>query len=377
MSTPPSPEHHDATAERRPERLTTLPIGEVLVGDVRDQLRRLPDASVDCVVTSPPYFRLRNYQHAGQLGLEATVTEWVTNLADAFDDLARVLTPAATVWLNVGDSYSRHSSAGAPPKSLVLAPERLIVELGERGWLVRNKVVWAKTNPMPTSVRDRLACTWEPIYLLSRTGDYHFNLDAIRIPHRSTATKRTTRPERAPRVVPEWQGPLAGKNDGLDRMKADGRPGHPQGKNPGDVWDIATSSHRGAHFATFPEALVERPILAGCPAKVCTHCGAPWRQVAGRMIGHLAVTGEISATCSCGTAWRRGVVLDPFIGSGTTAVVAERLDRDWIGIDINAEFAAMTRHRVSSARIRPGQQRPSRTSVPQPLNEGGDEVLAA
>lgn len=374
MSTP-SPEHHEAVTERwRPERLTTLPLGEVLVGDVRDQLRRLPDASVDCVVTSPPYFRLRNYQRAGQLGLEATVTAWVANLADMFDDLARVLTPSATVWLNVGDSYSRHPSAGSPPKSLVLAPERLIVELGERGWLVRNKVVWAKTNPMPTSVRDRLACTWEPIYLLTRTGDYHFNLDGIRIPHRSTGTKRTVRPERAPRVVPEWQGPLAGKNDGLDRMKADGRPGHPLGKNPGDVWDIATSSHRGAHFATFPEALVERPILAGCPAKVCTRCGAPWREVAGPIIGHLAVTGELRSTCRCGTAWRRGVVLDPFIGSGTTAVVAERLQRDWIGIDINADFAAMTRQRVTATRTR---QRTSRGTRQQRLDEGGDEVLAA
>jgi DNA modification methylase len=366
MSTPHQPERHPTT-QNQSERLSSLPVREVLVGDVRDQLRRLPPASVDCVVTSPPYFRLRNYQHAGQLGLETTVSDWVTNLADVFDDLARVLTSAGTVWLNVGDSYSRHIDAGAPPKSLVLAPERLIVELGERGWLVRNKVIWAKTNPMPTSVRDRLACTWEPVYLLTRTGAYHFNLDAIRIPHRSSGSKRTARPGRSPRVVPEWQGPLAGKNDGLDRIKADGRPGHPLGKNPGDVWDIATSSHRGAHFATFPTALVERPILAGCPAKVCIACGAPWRHVAARIVGQLAVTGKLTASCTCGAPWRRGVVLDPFIGSGTTAVVAEELGRDWVGIDINADFAAMARTRVERARR-------SRRSGP---SEGGGEVLAA
>jgi DNA modification methylase len=133
-------------------------------------------------------------------------------------------------------------------------------------------------------------------------------------------------------------------------MKADGRPGHPLGKNPGDVWDIATSSYRGAHFATYPETLVERPILAGCPPKVCVGCGAPWRRVAARIVGHLAVAGEMESSCRCGVRWRRGVVLDPFIGSGTTAVVAERLNRDWIGIDINADFAEMTRQRVTAAR---------------------------
>lgn len=352
MTTPQHQPERPTPETAVPERRSRLPVGEVLGGDVRHHLRRLPAASVDCVVTSPPYFRLRNYQHVDQFGLEATVSDWVSNLADVLDDLARVLTPAGSVWLNVGDSYSRHTSAGAPPKSLVLAPERLVVELGARGWIVRNKIIWAKTNPMPTSVADRLACTWEPIYLLTRTATYHFDLDAIRVPHRSTGSKRTVRPERAPRVVPQWQGPLAGKNDGLDRMKADGRPGHRLGKNPGDLWSVATSSHRGAHFATFPETLVERPIRAGCPQKVCATCGAPWRHVAGRIVGHLAVTGELTPACGCGTAWRRGVVLDPFIGSGTTAVVAERLGRDWVGIDINAEFAEMTRQRVATARTK-------------------------
>jgi DNA modification methylase len=233
---------------------------------------------------------------------------------------------------------------------LVLAPERLVVELGARGWTVRNKIVWAKTNPMPSSVTDRLACTWEPIYLLTRSARYNFDLDSIRVPHRSTRTPKTRRPEPRPRVVPEWQGPLAGKNDGLDRMKADGRPGHRLGKNPGDVWSVATSSFRGAHFATFPEALVERPILAGCPAKVCQVCGMSWRRVVSRAIGHLALIQELRATCGCGAPWRRGVVLDPFIGSGTTALVAERLGRDWIGIDINRDFAQLSRSRIIRAR---------------------------
>lgn len=206
---------------------------------------------------------------------------------------------------------------------------------------------------MPTSVRDRLACTWEPIYLLTRSPDYYFDLDAIRVPHRSTGPKpKPAEPEieRRPRVVPEWQGPLAGKNDGLDQLKARGLAGHALGKNPGDVWQLATSSHRGAHFATYPETLVEQPIRAGCPERVCVTCATPWRRHLARSIGHLAVTGELAAACDCTANWRPGVVLDPFIGSGTTAVVAERLGRSWLGIDINADFADMTRNRVQRHR---------------------------
>lgn len=347
--------HTNITTAPDPRDRSRTPVGRILVGDVSDQLRQLPAASVDCVVTSPPYFRLRNYQHDGQLGLEAHVDEWVANLVAVLDEITRVLTPDATVWLNVGDSFSRHADSGALPKSLVLAPERLVVALAARGWIVRNKVVWAKTNPMPSSVADRLACTWEPIYLLTHSGRYFFDLDAIRVPHRTTRSKRRATPGRTPRVVPEWQGPLAGKNDGLDQMKAAGRAGHRLGKNPGDVWQIATSNFRGAHFATYPEALLEQPIQAGCPLRVCTGCGRPWRRVASRIVGHLAVAGELRAECACGAPWRRGVVLDPFIGSGTTGVVAERLERDWIGIDINEDFAQIARQRIDTERVRRGR----------------------
>src|SRR5665213_2297202 len=162
-----------------------LPRNQVLVGDASSVIMTLPAMSVDAVITSPPYFQLRDYNVNGQLGLEANVDQWVDELRLVFRGLARVLSPTGTVWLNLGDSYSRHLQYGAPAKSLLLGPERLAKHLIEDGWTVRNKVIWAKTRSMPTSVDDRLACTWEVLYLLTRSKRYYFDLDAIRVPHRT------------------------------------------------------------------------------------------------------------------------------------------------------------------------------------------------
>lgn len=300
---------------RFPRRRPRLPVGRVLVGDVRMQLASLPAESVDTVVTSPPYFQLRNYQHDGQIGLEDQVDGWVDELRTVARGLQRVLKPTGTFWLNLGDTYARNPTDGAPPKSLLLGPERLAMKLVEDGWVLRNKVVWAKPNPMPTSVRDRLSTTWEVVYCFVRSKDYFYDLDAIRVPHRSAGhgTRRTTRP--AWSVPTEWRAPLAGSNSGLDKLKASGLPGHPLGKNPGDVWTIATAGYRGPHHAVYPTALVERPIQATCPPG--------------------------------------GVVLDPFIGSGTTAIAAEALGRNWVGIELNPDFARLAMQRIEAAR-KPG-----------------------
>lgn len=330
--------------------MSGLPRNVVLVGDALARLRELPTDSVDTVITSPPYYALRNYGVTGQLGLEPSVHGWVSHLVAVADELSRVLKPEGVLWLNVGDSYSRHSQYGAPAKSFLLGPERLVLALVERGWRLRNKVVWAKPNPMPASVKDRLTASWEPLYFLVRSRRYFFDLDVIRQPHRSRpkASPGTT----VPRQRARWAGPLAGDQSGLARLKQSGMPGHPLGKNPGDVWTLQTSSFRGGHHATFPEALVERPLLATCPERVCVSCGLAWRreQVA-RTVGHLAVVGELRPACSCSAAWRPGVVLDPFIGSGTTAVVAERLGRDWLGIELRPEFVRVAEERVQAARV--------------------------
>ena len=325
--------------------MTGLPRNTILVGDAWHRLAELPPDSVDCVITSPPYFALRNYGHPAQIGLEASVSEWVDHLLAVIEELGRVLKPAGTLWLNLGDSYARHPRHGGPAKSLVLGPEKLLLGLHERGWIVRNKLVWAKPNPTPSSVRDRLTCSWEPIYLLTHSAQYFFDLDAIRLPHSSQRAPGRQRPVRRGRAA--WAGPLAGDQSGLDRLHLAGLPGHPLGKNPGDVWTIPTSTVRSGHHAAFPEALVERPVLAGCPERVCQACGQAWERAAVvRQVGRLAVLGQPRPVCPCQAPSQPGLVLDPFMGSGTTAAVAQRLGRDWLGIELNPEFVAVAEGRL-------------------------------
>jgi len=329
--------------------------GQIIVGDVRRVLRKLPAGSVDTVITSPPYFRLRNYQRIAQIGLEAHVNEWVDELMLVARGLKRVLKPTGSYWLNLGDTFSRHASDGATTKSLVLAPERLALAMVNDGWVLRNKVVWAKANPMPTSVKDRLSCTYEVVYFFTREAHYFFDLDAIRIPHKGSS-KTVTDAKRQPRTawsVPhDWRGPSSGSNTGLDRFKALGLAGHPLGKNPGDVWTIPTAGYRGAHHAVYPNRLVERPLLATCPERVCAGCGTPWTRNRSTRVARLAVVHEPRQRCTCsqdiGTT--PGIVLDPFMGSGTTAIVAEQHHREWVGIELNPEFAQLATKRITSAR---------------------------
>lgn len=333
-----------------------IPRNTVLVGNVRDQLRTLPASSVDTVITSPPYVQLRNYEVDGQIGLEDNVEGWVNAMCEVGRELGRVLKPTGSWWLNLGDSFSRHARTGAPPKGLLLAPERLAMALAEEGWIIRNKVVWAKPNPMPNSVKDRLACTWEVVYFMVRSSRYTFDLDAIRIPHRSGTPSLTSAEVRDATSIrqstsrPRRAGPLAGSNSGLALLKAQGLAGHPLGKNPGDVWTIATSGFRGEHFATFPAGLVERPLLATCPEKVCARCGKAWVRSPPAALGRLAVRGEIEPTCRCDGATAPGLVLDCFFGAGTVGLVAERHNRDWLGIELNPEFAELAKKRIESAR---------------------------
>jgi DNA modification methylase len=318
-----------------------------VVGDALNVLRTLPSASVDTAITSPPYYLLRNYGASGQIGAEESVVGWVNQIVAVCSELARVIKPSGSLWLNLGDSYSRHERYGAGPKSLLLGPERVLLALADQGWVVRNKIVWAKPNPTPASVVDRLTCTWEPVYLLTRSPHYYFDLDAIRAPHCSQPKPQgTTRPGKYSTDRAKWAGPLAGSNDGLVRARAEGRPGHPLGKNPGDVWSVATTGYRGAHHAVFPPALIERPIRATCPERVCRQCGEPWRRVRARK-----QLGELRAGCSCRRGWRTGIVLDPFMGAGTVGLVAQRLGRDWLGIELNPEFRHLAMQRIDTDRV--------------------------
>lgn len=334
-------------------------LNRILIGDAHATLRKLPDDFVDCIVTSPPYFRLRDYQHAGQLGLEEHVQLWVNELRGILAEAARVLVPTGSVWLNLGDSYST-GHEGAPVKSLLLGPERLALALLQDGWIVRNKIIWAKRNPMPNPVRDRLSCTWEIVYLLVRERDYFFDLDGIRVPH--ATTKAAAKKTRAWSVPPAWRVSTS-NHDGLDALNAAGRVGHPLGKNPGDVWPLSTASYRGPHHAVFPVALVERPIKAGCPELRCRSCRQPWRRQTIRKLGHLAVRGELQPTCVCGSVAEPGIVLDPFIGSGTTAIAAEQHGRNWLGIELNPGFARLANERITGARAARRNERPEQRAA--------------
>jgi DNA modification methylase len=349
-----------------PEPLAELPRNRVLIGDAREQLSRLPADSVDCCVTSPPYYQLRDYGVAGQLGLEAHVDDWVAGLRAVLAEVGRVLKPTGALWLNLGDAYSTARRYGAPPKGLLLAPERLLLALAQDGWLVRNKVIWAKPNPMPHSVRDRLNTSYELVYLLVRSRTYVFHLDEIRAPHRSAPPRKASRRRVGKYDSPtrSWAGTLAPSRDNLPQVRANGRLGHVLGKNPGDVWWLPTGGFKGAHFATFPEALIERPVRATCPERLCTACGSPWQRAVTRRASRDGQAtslgqrhgdyqlGSLQPTCPCASSWRPGVVLDPFFGAGTVGVVAERLRRDWLGVELNPAYAQLAESRIHAARQR-------------------------
>ncbi|MDE3094061.1 MAG: site-specific DNA-methyltransferase [Acidobacteriota bacterium] len=339
-----------------------LPRNQILRGDALARLRDLPDHAIDCVVTSPPYFLLRDYGVDGQIGLEASVDDWVEALRPVFHELARVLKPGGGLWLNIADTFSRSAGSGAPSKSMLLAPERLLLALAHDGWIVRSKVIWAKTNTMPNSVTDRLNTTYEPVYFLVRSPRYYFDLDAIR-------EAATLTPRDIGRAIEH------DAQQSLDVAVSDAT-SPILGTNPGDVWRIATKGFRGAHFATFPPDLVRRPIAATCPEMICTRCGTPlkrqtstWRvplgsngravQAKDRFVMRfpqrwhtLRQRGDI-VPCGCHAPTVPGVVLDPFFGAGTTALVAEELGRDWIGIELSDEYATLAEARLEAARDGP------------------------
>jgi site-specific DNA-methyltransferase (adenine-specific) len=317
----------------------------LLIGDALERLRSLPDASVDCVVTSPPYFGLRDYGVSGQLGQESHIDQWVAQVRAVCQELHRVLSLHGSLWLNLGDAYSTHPSFGAPAKSLLLGPERVAQALVGDGWLLRNKVVWAKTNPLPSPVLDRLTNSYEFIYFLTKQPSYFFDLDAIREPLQSK------RPPSGVSHIPEAAlGKLAGRRDGLVTMAREGRSGHPLGKNPGDVWRLGSAAYRGAHFATFPPELIRRPILSTCPPRVCVNCLRPWRRSTRSVIVKAGrPQPRPFVPCGCQAPTRRGLVLDPFFGSGTVATVARQHDRDWLGIELNPAYKPLAEARLGMA----------------------------
>lgn len=299
----------------------------LLLGDALEMLRSLPDGSTDCIVTSPPYYGLRDYGVPGQLGLEETPAAYVDTMRAVFAEARRVLVDDGTLWLNLGDSY--YSGRGNPgpnsadgknparrgwvrpvdrpgqdwgtPKSLLGIPWRAAFALQDDGWILRNEIVWHKPNAMPESVRDRLSNRHEHLFLLTKSPKYWFDLDAIREPHTAPDRVAGARAFRARNVNHHRTG--TGTYSGPNA----------RGRNPGDVWSVATRPYPAAHFAVFPIDLPLRCIKAGCKPG--------------------------------------GTVLDPFSGSGTTGAAARQLDRRYVGIDLNPEYHDLAVQRFSQTAL--------------------------
>jgi DNA modification methylase len=353
----------------------------ILVGDVRTRLRQLADNSIHCIVTSPPYWSLRDYGVDSQIGLEASPAEFIATMVDVFEELRRVLRPDGTCWVNMGDSYAggrchtghpdplraqaggitevmrgkrkmiasrRRDDAPIPrsdirvpglkPKDLVMMPHRLAIALQDAGWWVRQDIVWHKPNPMPESVRDRCTKAHEYIFLLTKSEKYYFDQDAISEPVSPNTHARLS--QDVQNQIGSARANGGAKTNG--NMKAVGRkvsPGTgvgfsrgydkvakprvknnasfdeamaimPDTRNKRSVWTITTQPFAEAHFATFPPELPETCIKAGCPPG--------------------------------------GTVLDPFFGAGTTGLVADRLQRNCIGIELNPAYAEIARRRIQA-----------------------------
>lgn len=297
------------------------------IGEALAVLRTFPDCSVNTCITSPPYWGLRDYGHSDQLGLEETPEEYTVRLVEIFREVRRVLMDDGTLWLNLGDSYGaiggdtytdfnmRYSgtggngskqnkmlsgakdlqvNSGLRPKNLIGIPWRVAFALQADGWYLRQDIIWHKPNPMPESVRDRCTKSHEYIFLLSKSARYYYDQEAIKEEAISPGVRVST--------------PYGNADTGQQSTTPYGEIKNSL-KNKRSVWTVATQPYYGAHFAVYPPKLIEPCILAGCP--------------------------------------QDGVVLDPFMGSGTTAMVARRNGRNFVGIELNPDNVKLANERLT------------------------------
>lgn len=364
----------------------------ILEGDANEVLQGLPEDSVHCCVTSPPYWGLRDYEHEDQVGLEDSLEEYVANLVRVFREVRRVLRPDGTVWLNLGDNYAgswggqsdptdlnqrvtdfrpeknkaRHPPNGLKRKDLMFVPERVALALQEDGWWVRNRITWAKTNPKPRGVKDRFTETTEAIFLLAPNAHYYF--DSIPVREKAKSKNGSGNTQRTPNRTPRPDQRQRGS------VPWDATPT----RHPRDVWEGPTDQYPDTHFATFPEWLPKRCILAATSARgACPDCESPWRRITEKQAngrtrtdgsprhvpGHERVnrnpwrldveyrTVGWEPTCDHDADPVPCTVLDPFLGSGTTLAVAKQLGRDGIGIDLNPEYCDLARERIQDANV--------------------------
>lgn len=268
-----------------------------LIGDVREKLKELPDKSIQMCVTSPPYYNLRDYDNQeNQLGLEKTPEEFVANLVEVFAEVHRVLRDDGTLWLNLGDSYLKD-------KQLGFIPQKVAIALQEWGWILRQDIIWAKKNCMPESVKDRFTKNHEYIFLFSKQPKYFFN--QVLEPVKQESIARSKR-KYTPRNITK-------DKTTIEKTKSYGKRFVPEMRNKRSVWNMRTASYKEAHFAVFPPELAETCIKAGSNEK--------------------------------------DIVLDCFMGSGTTAMVAQQHSRKWIGVELNPEYEKLIKKRTAQREL--------------------------
>ena len=294
----------------------------ILQGDVLEKIKEIHGKSIDVVISSPPYWNLRNYGVEGQLGLEPDFNDYLNTMQKIMDEIKHVLKDTGTCWINLGDTYNN--------KSLVGIPERFYINCLDNGWLSRNHNAWIKNNSMPSSVKDRFTNKWESVFFFTKQQKYYFNLDDVRVPTktdtkpfnvrvRDSDTNRflqgATNNEKQHhnrkgelKASKEWMFKWQKNEDSIHGTNTN----HPKGKNPGNIFQINTKPFKEAHFATFPPELPEFILKCACP--------------------------------------KDGIVLDPFFGSGTVGLVAEQLGLNWIGIELNKEYIEIANKRLEKYR---------------------------
>jgi DNA modification methylase len=366
----------------------------IFCGDALQVLKTLPDACVQCVVTSPPYYALRSYlpdSHPDkylEIGLEETPAEYIEKLVQVFREVKRVLRDDGSLWVNIGDTYANDRSWGGhssgkhckalheverprrytelPAKNLIGIPWRLAFALQDDGWILRSDIIWSKVNGLPESVQDRPTKSHEYVFLLAKNEHYYYDADAIREP---CVTKSNVR-DRAKESGWASGALLSAIGEGTREWN------HPLGRNKRTVWTIASQPYPEAHFAVMPPKLVEPTILAGSSGRACEHCGAPWSRhvertpmiikngpksggygsrTTDRLSGTMLTPADSRTvgwqpicTCSNNTGSGKCVVLDPFLGAGTVALVALEQNREFIGIELNEAYVRIAEQRIAT-----------------------------
>lgn len=370
------------------------PVNTIVHGDALSVLQALPSNYVQCVVTSPPYYALRDYGVPGQIGLEETPAEYIEKLVQVFREVRRVLRPDGTLWLNIGDSYVANKTGsigkttlqgtpqypamarpnkkpidGLKSKDLMMIPARVAIALCADGWYLRSEIIWSKNNAMPESVTDRCTNSHEYVFMLAKSERYVYDAQAIAEPAVRPGDIQTFGGSKGRNYTPDEHDP--NYRYGKEQWGRTIECGHLRNKR--SVWTVASQPYSGAHFATFPPKLIEPCILAGAPPKVCEHCGTPWQRVI-VSTGHInkretahaphstptktdstgwahtkRATDQWQPNCKCpnNTGGGKSIVLDPFMGSGTVAMVALQHNRNYLGVELNPDYIKLAQKRIA------------------------------